>query len=96
MRVTATHVYPVTPHNGLVAFANVVLDGALNLCGIGVYERMDGTGYRLTYPLKGKSYAFHPLTPALSKAIEQAVCEKVKTVIGNHHAGYYRPHDTSR
>jgi hypothetical protein len=63
MRVTATHVYPVTPQNGLVAFANVVLDGALNLCGIGVYERMDGTGYRLTYPLKGKSYAFHPLTP---------------------------------
>jgi DNA-binding cell septation regulator SpoVG len=89
MRVTEIHIFSVTGNNnGLVGFANIVMDGVLNLRGIGIYERIDGQGYRLTYPMKGNGYAFHPLTTELSRDIEQAIFRDMKRVMDNKDAGH--------
>jgi stage V sporulation protein G len=91
MRITEIHVHPVTPHNGLVAFANLVLEGQLFLASIAVHEKRDGSGYRITYPTKGKSYLFHPIHKPLSKALEQAIIREVKTVLSKPHARHHSP-----
>lgn len=81
MKITEIHIHPVTPHKGLVAFANLVLEGKLFLASIAVHEKRDGSGYRITYPTKGKGYLFHPIHKPLSKALEQAIIHEVKTVL---------------
>jgi hypothetical protein len=91
MQITEIHIHPVTPHKGLIAFANLVLDGQLYLGSIAVHERLDGRGYRITYPTKGKGYLFHPICAPLSKALEQAIIHEVKTVLSKSHAGHHSP-----
>ncbi len=90
MRITELHIHPVTPHRGLVAFANLVLEDQLFLGSIAVHERLDGNGYRITYPTKGKGYLFHPIRRPLSKALEQAIIHEVKTVLSKAHARHHR------
>ena len=91
MQVTEIHIHPVTPQNGLIAFANIVLEDQLFLGSIAIHERLDGSGYRLTYPTKGKGYLFHPVTKPLSKALENAIIHKLKTVMRENHVGHHRP-----
>ena len=95
MKITEIHIHLVTPHKGLVAFANIVVDDALFLGSIGVHEKRDGTGYRITYPTKGNGYLFHPIRKPLSKALEQAIICEVKTVLSHPHAGHHRIVDQS-
>jgi DNA-binding cell septation regulator SpoVG len=86
MKITEIHIHPVPPNKGLVAFANLVLEGQLSLASIAVHEKRDGSGYRITYPTKGKGYLFRPIHPPLSKALEQAIIHEVKTVLSQSHA----------
>ena len=74
--ITDVRITPVTPRNGLVAFASFKLNGSLYLGSVALHEKLDGSGLRLTYPMKGERNVFHPLTPELSKAIEQVVFEE--------------------
>lgn len=89
MQITEIHIHPVTPQRGLVAFANIVLDGQLFLGSIAVHEKRDGSGYRITYPTKGKGYLFHPIHKPLSIALEQAIICEVKTVLSQSHARHH-------
>lgn len=88
MRITEIHIHPVIPQNGLVAFVNLVIDDALFLGSIAVHEKRDGSGYRLTYPTKGKGYLFHPTRPHLSRALEDRIFAEMKTVMGKRDAGH--------
>jgi DNA-binding cell septation regulator SpoVG len=72
-QISEVHLKSIAPQNGLVALARVVLDGCLVLDSIGVHTKRDGSGYRLTYPTKAGRTLFHPITQALSAAIEQAI-----------------------
>lgn len=90
MRITEIHIHPVAPHKGLVAFANLVIDDQLFLGSIAIHERLDGAGYRITYPTKGKGYLFHPIRKQLSRELEQAILNEVKTVLRKSHAGHHR------
>ena len=87
MRISEVNITPIKPQNGLVAFASVVLDDCLYLGSIGVYARLDGTGYRLTYPTKKVSEKslniYHPINKMLAKAIEKAVLNKAEKVCDN-------------
>jgi stage V sporulation protein G len=74
-----------------VAFANLVLEDQLFLASITVHEKRDGSGYRITYPTKGKGYLFHPIHKPLSKALEQAIIHEVKTVLSQNHARHHSP-----
>jgi stage V sporulation protein G len=71
----------------MVGFASVVLGNSLYLGFIGVYTRLDDTGYRLTYPTKkigDKSInIYHPINKGASKAIELAVFKKLKEIFNN-------------
>ncbi len=75
---------PIKPRDGLVAFASVVLDDAIYLGSIGLHLKLDGTGYRLTYPNKKVGTrgidVYHPINTALSTAIERAIFDKYMTL----------------
>jgi len=87
MKITEIQITPIKPKDGLVGFASVVLENSLYLGFIGVYTRLDGTGYRLTYPTKkigDKSInIYHPINKEASKAIELAVFKKLEEVFNN-------------
>jgi len=84
MTITEVNITPIKPQSGLVAFASIVLDGCLFLGSIGVYARLDGTGYRLTYPTKkiGETNLniYHPVNKLLAKDIEKAILDKAETL----------------
>lgn len=86
MTITEAQIVPIKPQNGLVAFASVVFDNCLYLGSIGVYTRLDGTGYRITYPTKtigNKNLnIYHPINKEASEAIEKAIIKKVKELLG--------------
>lgn len=77
MLVSEVQITPVKPRDGLVAFASCVVDNYLYLGSLGVHKRLDGSGYRITYPAKRigsqQLHYFHPIRKALSDEIEQAV-----------------------
>lgn len=85
MKLTEIQIIPIKPNNGLIAFASVVVEDNLYLGSIGVHSRIDGSGYRLTYPTKpigGRDLnIYHPINKEASEAIEQAVISKYKEVM---------------
>jgi len=87
MKITEIQITPIKPKDGLVGFASIVLDNNLYLGFIGVYTRLDGSGYRLTYPTKkigdNSINIYHPINKETSKAIEQAVFKKLKDIFNN-------------
>lgn len=91
MKITEIHIHPVTPNKGLVAFANLVLNDQLLLASIAVHKKRDGSGYRITYPTKGKGYLFHPIHQPLSKSLEQAIIHEVKTVLSKRDVRHNSP-----
>ena len=52
MEITEIQITPIKPKNGLVAFASIVLENNIHLGSIGIYTKLDGSGYRITYPTK--------------------------------------------
>ena len=94
MLVTEVDIAFVKPQDDLIAFASVVLDDQLYLGGIGIHQKLDGSGHRLTYPTRklgnGHTHIFHPIRKPLSAAIEQAIFHKLKDVMSKSHAGHHR------
>lgn len=84
MKIKNVNITPVTPYNGLIAFANLTLDNDILLGSIAVYRKLDG-GLRLLYPskrVKGKDVTvFHPLTRETSRLIENAIFKECKNVL---------------
>lgn len=87
MKITEIQITPIKPKDGLVAFASVVVEDSLFLGFIGVYTRLDGLGYRLTYPTKrigdNSVNIYHPINKEISKSIEQAVFKKLREIFNN-------------
>lgn len=84
MKITEVNITPIKPQNGLVAFASVVFNNSLYLGSIGVYTRLDGTGYRITYPTKKigdkNINIYHPINRETSEAIEKAIITKAEKI----------------
>jgi len=63
----------------------VIADNSLYLGSVGVYVRLNGSGYRITYPTKkiGEKNIniYHPINKETSKAIEEAIISKVKEIL---------------
>jgi stage V sporulation protein G len=82
MRITEINIIPIKPVDGLIGFASVVLDNSLYLGSMGVYSRLDGTGYRITYPTKkigGKDInIYHPINRDFGQEIEDAITGKAR------------------
>jgi stage V sporulation protein G len=80
MVVSEVNITPVKPTDGLVAFASCVIDGQLFIGSLGIHQRLDGTGYRITYPTKKVGSRqlnfYHPVTKEAGSLIEQAIVAK--------------------
>lgn len=80
MIVSEVKLTPVKPDAGLVAFASCVVNGQLFLGSLGVHKRLDGSGYRITYPTKRIGdrdiNLYHPITKHAGCVIEKAVLAK--------------------
>lgn len=88
-KITEIQIVPIKPRDGLVAFGSVVIDDAIYLGSIGIHTRLDGSGYRITYPTKltgnRNLNLFHPISREASAAIEDAVIAKFEEVMkGNN------------
>lgn len=85
MKITEVNITPVKPQNGLAAFASIVLNNCLYLSSIAVYRRLDGMGYRITYPTKKiaeKNFSlYHPINKELGHIIEEAVLKKADELL---------------
>ena len=84
MKITEVQIIPIKPNDGLVGFASILLDDCLYLGSIGVHTRLDGQGYRITYPTKKigdrNLNIYHPINRSLSEEIEKAVLAKVALI----------------
>lgn len=84
MKITETQIIPIKAKDGLVAFASVVLENSLYLGSIGVYTRIAGSGYRITYPTKKigdkNINIYHPINKETSEIIEKAIISKTKKI----------------
>ena len=85
MKITEIQIIPIKPREGLVAFASIVVENSLYLGSLGVYTRLDGSGYRITYPTKkiGEKNIniYHPINKETSKAIEEAVISEAEKIL---------------
>lgn len=83
-RIDEVQIKIVKPKDGLVGFASLVLDGKLYLSSLGIFTRLDGAGFRLTYPTKkvgmNDMQIYHPINKEVSEAIEEAVISKANEV----------------
>ena len=81
MRITEVQIIPIKANNGLIAFGSVLFDNCLFLGSIGIHKKLDGNGYRITYPTKkiGEKNIniFHPINKEVSKLIEDEIIKKV-------------------
>ncbi len=87
MEITEIQIELIKPKDGLIGFASIVINSNMFLSCIGIHKKIDGSGYRLTYPSKGRFAVFHPINKVTSLAIEQAIFEKLKDVmkkVNNH------------
>tara|TARA_R110000787_G_scaffold224349_1_gene332527 strand:- start:1149 stop:1436 length:288 start_codon:yes stop_codon:yes gene_type:complete len=84
MKITEIQIEIVKPNNGLVGFVNIVIDGNIYLSSIAIHKKLNSTGYRLTYPNKGKFAIFHPIHKKASNQIEQAIFAKLKDVMNKN------------
>lgn len=87
------------PIDGLVALVSCVINGRIALKSIAIHRKLDGSGYRLTYPTKkagGRDITlFHPLDPELSKAVETAIFVAYKQSLSfPSFQKLYEQHDT--
>ncbi|OGQ05759.1 MAG: hypothetical protein A2W61_01915 [Deltaproteobacteria bacterium RIFCSPLOWO2_01_44_7] len=93
MKVSEVNVHLVKPRDGLVAFASVVLDNRIYLGAIGVHQKLDGSGYRLTYPTRKSGdrsfHIFHPIEKEISHEIERAIFDKLTTLINCHNSAQH-------
>jgi len=85
MKITEIQITPIKPKEGLVAFASIVIESSLYLGSLGIYTRLDGSGYRITYPTKkigNKNInIYHPINRETSKEIEEAILSKAEKIL---------------
>lgn len=81
MIVSEVQIDFIKPSNGLIGFASFVIDGNIYVSCVAIHTKLNGEGYRLTYPNKGGFNICHPINKIASQEIETAVFAKLKDVM---------------
>lgn len=85
MKISEVNIILIKPRNGLIGFASLVINDALYLGSIGIHQKLNGNGYRLTYPTKktgaNNMDIFHPINREAGKAIETTIFNKLNDVM---------------
>lgn len=99
MDISEVNVTPIKSDDGLVAFASCVINKQFYLGSIGIHRRLDGTGYRLTYPTKmigtRQVNYYHPITQDAGRAIELAIYDKCEKLFQRSDENHGRHHKTA-
>lgn len=87
--ISEIQIIPIKPHNGLLAFVSFVLNNSFYVGDIALYSRLDGTGYRLVYPIKIlpnglKINCFHPINYKTTQIIEEQITNKFIKLLKKH------------
>jgi stage V sporulation protein G len=84
MKITEIQITPIKANNGLIAFGSVLFDDSLYLGSIGIHSKLDGSGYRITYPTKKIGdkdiNIYHPINKNVSRIIEEAITKKMQKI----------------
>jgi stage V sporulation protein G len=86
MKISEVHIDFIKPRDGLLGFASFVIDENIYISSVAIYTKLNGDGYRLTYPSKGNFTICHPINKKASQEIEAAIFNKLKNVMNkvNH------------
>ena len=99
MKISEVNIQFIKPVDGLIGFASFVIDDSFYVGSIGIHERLDGNGHRLTYPNKKSSTnqrpIFHPINREVGVAIENAILTKLKNVMSKIYDRHGCPHTES-
>ena len=92
VKLSEIQVIPVKPRDGLIGFVSFVLDEKYYVSSVAIYTRLDGSGYRLTYPAKKigdrNINIFHPINREVGEAIDKAVIKKVNEIFDESYKCY--------
>lgn len=95
IKITEIQIVPVKPKNGLVAFANFVVNESLFVSSVAVYTRLDNPDkYRLVYPSKlignKDTSVLYPIKKEVGGYIEKQVSEQLNKLFKkcDEYAGY--------
>lgn len=88
MQISEVQIKPTKPRDGLIGFASLVINKSLYLSSIGIFTRLNGQGYRITYPTKKVGsldmQVFHPISKELGKEIEKEVIKKAEDIFNEN------------
>src|SRR5215813_4633088 len=83
--ISEVEIIPVKAKDGLVGFVSFVIDNAFYVGSVGIYTKLDGEGYRLTYPTRkrdnGNLNICHPINKDIATAIEDAVFKNLALIM---------------
>lgn len=93
MKISEINIEFIKPQDGLIAFASFVIENSFYISSVAIHRKLDGEGYRLTYPNKGKHTLCHPINKQASQTIEEAIFDKLKNVMNKaaHHVQVLQP-----
>ena len=94
--VTEIEIIPIKPQKGLLAFANFVIDEKFYMSSVAIHSKLDGSGYRITYPKKKAFDLFYPINKKTSKIVENAIINEFKNVMNIPNDRHDSSFDTSR
>jgi len=87
IHITEISILPIKPRNGLIAFANCVVNNSIFIGSIAIYTSVSNPGdYRLVYPSKrltnGKEInVFHPIHREAGELFSKAIIGKFKELM---------------
>ena len=81
MKISEVQIDFIKPRDGLIGFASFVIDENIYISSVAIHTKLNGDGYRLTYPSKGNFTICHPINKKASYEIEAAIFTKLKNVM---------------
>lgn len=85
IKISRIEILPVEPRNGLLALCSFVINNAFYVGDVAIYSRLNGSGYRLSYPFKKigdtKISMVHPINREATSEVERQVINKYLELI---------------
>lgn len=81
MKISEVQIEFIKPNNGLIGFASFVINDSIYISSVAIHTKLNGDGYRLTYPSKGSFTICHPINKSASLEVEAAIFSKLKDVM---------------
>lgn len=95
-KITNVKIDLIKNREGLIGFARLLLENDVFLGCIGIHKKLDGSGYRLTYPEKSGRQVFYPINAKMSALIEKSIFDKLNDVMKDVKSDRYNSNGNTR